>query len=117
MAQDVIDVDMQLEEEAVLSQLRLHDPASRSTAPSPDDVPGGMVSGELPLAAGAPSAQRGGLEAALLTEELQRLQGALRTVAQHFSLGQRPGRQRRQLRRQNRRQSSASTSQRSVSSR
>ncbi|XP_051884176.1 E3 ubiquitin-protein ligase RFWD3 isoform X2 [Pristis pectinata] len=115
MAQEVIDVDMQPEEEAVLSQLILHDPGSSSTGPSIDNVPGGVELRELPLPAVPSSAHRGGLEAALLTEELQRLQGALRTVAQHFSLGQRPSHQRRQLRRHSRRQSGAS--QRSVSSR
>ncbi|XP_069757259.1 E3 ubiquitin-protein ligase rfwd3.S isoform X2 [Narcine bancroftii] len=101
MAQEIIDMVMQLEEEAVL----FHDSASRSTGSSPDNVADRVELRELPL---APSAPRG----ALVTEELQ---GALRTVAQHFSIGQRSGRQRRLLRRHNRHQSSAS--QRSVSSR
>ncbi|XP_072135481.1 E3 ubiquitin-protein ligase rfwd3.S [Mobula birostris] len=117
MAQELIDVVMQAEEEAVSSQLILRDPASSSTGPSTDYNPGGEQLRELPLPAVPPSSHRGGLEAALLTEELQRLQGALRTVAQHFSLGQRPSQQRRQFRRHSRRQSSASTSQRSASSR
>ncbi|XP_038662907.1 E3 ubiquitin-protein ligase RFWD3 isoform X2 [Scyliorhinus canicula] len=117
MAEEVIDVDMEPEEQAVAPQLSLQEPASRPTG-------SGLSTASIGEEAGAPSgteapstAHSGGLEAALLTEELQRLQGALRTVAQHFSLGQRPGHQRRQMRRTGRRQLGASASQRSASSR
>ncbi|XP_067905771.1 E3 ubiquitin-protein ligase rfwd3.S [Heterodontus francisci] len=114
MAQQAIDVDMQPEEETVSTQLGIHDPASRLMGAGSSSAPSGE---ELSVIEAPPGAHSGGLEAALLTEELQRLQGALRTVAQHFSLGQRPGHQRRQLRRNGRRQPGASASQRSSSSR
>ncbi|XP_078400174.1 E3 ubiquitin-protein ligase rfwd3.S [Cetorhinus maximus] len=117
MAQEVIDVDMQPEEEAISTQLSLHEPVSRPTGASSGTAHISEESGGLPVTEAPPAAHSGGLEAALLTEELQRLQGALRTVAQHFSLGQRPGHQRRQMRRNGRRQPGASASQRSAPSR
>ncbi|XP_043563174.1 E3 ubiquitin-protein ligase RFWD3 [Chiloscyllium plagiosum] len=117
MAQQVVDVDMQPEEEAVPAQLNFRDPALMPTGEGPSTAPLGEELRALSGTEAPSTAHSGGLEAALLTEELQRLQGALRTVAQHFSLGQRPGHQRRQLRRNGRRQPGTSVSQRSSSSR
>uniref|UniRef100_A0A4W3HDP9 RING-type E3 ubiquitin transferase n=1 Tax=Callorhinchus milii TaxID=7868 RepID=A0A4W3HDP9_CALMI len=97
MAQDVMDVDMQLEDDVALlpstDQPSLQRPVAGPSALIPAGVPADQESEAEPATPAAPPNPR--LEAVLLTEELQRLQGALQSVAQHLSLGQRAGQQRR----------------------